>query len=453
MIRSLYVRVVLTFLGSAIGGMIVAALVATIIFEGQMNDTLIDTSLAISRDIALIYETLPYEQAKTIVDSMEQLQSFYVRIYDESGVMQEFGNSAGIAPSRISSDMLSHVLSGQEFKNPDSSQSSIVVGVPLPTSQGSMALFTQSNYTSVNVALLWIMTTLANSLGAGSVFIVIATLFLVRPINQLTKATKRLAGGDFSVKLNMKRKDELGTLARSFNEMTQGLRQLESMRQQFVSNVSHEIQSPLTSIAGYAQALQSLELSEQERRRYLDIIIAESGRVSAMSDNLLKLTMLESENVSMQTVPYRLDEQLRRIIVANQPLWAARDIRFELDLPHTMITADPDQLELVWTNIINNGIKFSPEGSTMRITIKNGIKEVSVLVSDSGIGISEEDQARIFERFFKADRSRNRKIAGNGLGLSIVKQIVSLHHGNINVESVPGQGTTFIITLPITAPV
>lgn len=282
--------------------------------------------------------------------------------------------------------------------------------------------------------------------------ILIASVFLVRPIKKLTKATKRIAAGDFNVKLNIKQTSELGTLARSFEDMMHDLQQLEQMRREFVTNVSHEVQSPLTSISGYAQALKQVDLSDQERSRYLDIIITEAKRMSTMSDSLLKLSMLESQSQQLRLVTVSLDEQIRRVIVALQPQWSARNIHFELDLQAVKVLADHDQLNQVWTNILSNGIKFSKDGGVIQVSTKQDIKNVTIRISDTGIGIPLEDQKRIFERFFKSDRSHSRKFDGSGMGLAIVKQIVSLHQGDIRVESELGQGTTFIVTLPITPP-
>lgn len=171
-----------------------------------------------------------------------------------------------------------------------------------------------------------------------------------------------------------------------------------------------------------------------------------------MSDSLLKLSMLESQSQQLRLVTVSLDEQIRRVIVALQPQWSARNIHFELDLQTVKLTADHDQLNQIWTNILSNGIKFSEDGGVIKVSIKQDIKNVTVRISDTGIGISLEDQKRIFERFFKADRSHSRKYDGSGMGLAIVKQIVSLHQGDVRVESEPGQGATFIVTLPITPP-
>jgi signal transduction histidine kinase len=231
--------------------------------------------------------------------------------------------------------------------------------------------------------------------------------------------------------------------------MMHDLQQLEQMRRDFVSSVSHEVQSPLTSISGYAKALKQVALDDTERSRYLDIIIAEAERMSNMSDSLLKLSLLESQAQQMRLASFGLDEQIRRVIVAIQPQWSARNISFELNLKAMTVTADYDLLNQVWTNLLGNSIKFSEDGGVIFVNIIQDVKNVAVQITDTGIGISPEDQKRIFERFFKADRSHSRKYGGSGMGLAIVKQIVALHQGEIRVESELGRGTMITVTLPM----
>ncbi|KOS63493.1 HAMP domain-containing histidine kinase [Lysinibacillus agricola] len=453
MIKSLYTRVVLIFLVSVIGGTIIAFFVATWVFEDKLNENLQIPLLNFGQDIARIYETLPLSEANTFVSGMNQLKSYHIRIYEETGQFQSYGALNGDKPATVTMEQVIKVLDGNIVQVNPSGVSTVLLGLPLTTEMGTKAMFIEPiALPSTSFVIKWILNFSTYSLIAGSLLILVAAMFLVKPIKKLTKATRHIAGGDFNVKLNIKQKGELGTLARSFEEMMHDLQQLEQMRRDFVSNVSHEVQSPLTSISGYALALKQVNLADNERSRYLDIIIAEADRMSKMSDSLLKLSLLESQSQQLRLVTFSLDEQIRRVIVAIQPQWSARNIRFELNLNAVRLMADHDQLNQVWTNILGNSIKFSKDGGVINISIKQDIKNVTVRVSDTGIGISLEDQKRIFERFFKADRSHSRKYDGSGMGLAIVKQIVSLHQGDIRVESEPGRGTTVIVTLPITTP-
>ncbi|OUM90576.1 MAG: two-component sensor histidine kinase [Bacillus thermozeamaize] len=267
----------------------------------------------------------------------------------------------------------------------------------------------------------------------------------------LTDAMRRLSRGDFNVKLQVQAEEDgqFGRLVQSFNEMASGLKALEDMRQEFISNVSHEIQSPLASISGFARALRSDRLSEEERGRYLDIIETESKRLSRLSDNLLKLAALESEHPPFRPERYRLDRQLREAVLACEPQWLEKSIDMEVDLEETEIVADPELMGQVWGNLIHNAVKFTPAGGTIGVLLRRSGEAAEVCVSDTGIGIGEEDLPRIFERFYKADKARGRAGGGSGLGLSIVKKIVDLHRGSIEVRSKPGEGTTFTVRLPL----
>lgn len=452
MIRSLYTRVVLIFLVSVIGGTAISFFIATWLFKDQLNENLQIPMLSFGQDIARIYELLPLDEANAFVGGMNQLKFYYVRIYDASGQFQSYGSTEGYRPATVTMEQVTKVLGGEIVHVNPSGISTVLLGLPFTTEAGMRAMFVeQIESPSAPFIITWLLNFSVFALVTGSLFILIAAMFLVKPIQKLTKATKRIASGDFNVKLNIKQKGELGTLVRSFEDMMNGLQQLEQMRKEFVANVSHEIQSPLTSISGYARALKQAGIPENERSRYLDIIIAEAERMSKMSDGLLKLSLLESQSQQLQLAPFSLDEQIRRVIVAIQPQWSARNIRFELHLKPVHVMADYDLLSQVWTNIIGNSIKFSADSGIIDIAIRQESKQVTVRIADTGIGIAPEDQKRIFERFFKADRSHSRKYSGSGMGLAIAKQIVSLHQGDIRVESKPGHGTAIIVTLPITA--
>jgi two-component system phosphate regulon sensor histidine kinase PhoR len=263
-------------------------------------------------------------------------------------------------------------------------------------------------------------------------------------------ALERIARGDFSVRVGNEFEDNqiVSKLATSVNKMALELDQMENMRQEFISNVSHEIQSPLTSIRGFALALENDQLSVEERRHYLSIIKEESSRLSRITEDLLRLASLESEQLIFKPKPYRLDSQIRNLVLACEPQWRDKAIDMDISLEKLEIIADEDLLGQVWTNLIHNSIKFTPQAASIKVVLLSRDGQAEFKISDAGIGISEEDQAHIFERFYKADTSRTRSNGGSGLGLSIVKKIVDLHHGRIEVESKLGQGTTFTVSLP-----
>jgi signal transduction histidine kinase len=263
-------------------------------------------------------------------------------------------------------------------------------------------------------------------------------------------ALERIARGDFSVRLThaFENNQMVSALTNSVNKMALELDQMENMRQEFISNVSHEIQSPLTSIRGFAQALENDQLTNEERHHYLSIIEEESTRLSRITEDLLKMASLESEKLKYDPKPYRLDMQVRSLILACEPQWKNKLIDMEVSLEELTITGDEDLLSEVWTNLIHNSLKFTPPAGSVKVTLYSSDNNVMFRISDTGTGISEEDQGRIFERFYKADKSRTNSVGGRGLGLSIVKKIVEMHKGRIEVESKVHVGTTFIVFLP-----
>jgi signal transduction histidine kinase len=265
---------------------------------------------------------------------------------------------------------------------------------------------------------------------------------------RLTDTLAKIAQGNFDVLIDPVENNVYSELAEAINDMARSLGTLESMRQDFISNVSHEIQSPLTSINGFAELLKNDGLPDEERRRYVEIIGTESKRLSSLSDNLLKLTALENGQKPLDKQEYSLDKQLGQAALSLEPQWAGKNIVLEADLPKLNIHADEDLLSQVWVNLLNNAVKFTPEGGHINIALSVDDGFAVVKISDTGAGIGKDDLPHIFERFYKADKARDRSLGGNGLGLSLVKKIVELHGGSITVESEPGRGTVFKISIP-----
>jgi len=285
-------------------------------------------------------------------------------------------------------------------------------------------------------------------------------LFRSRQLNWfviLNDALKRIARGDFSVSVpvDQGQPTPFHEVASNLNQMAESLQQLEDMRQEFISDVSHEIQSPLTSIAGFARALHDPDLSDAQRGEYLDIIEEESRRLSRLSDNLLKLTSLESKVQPTEPRSFRLDSQLRSIALTYEPQWSEKRIEVAADLEPLLITADEGMLSQVWGNLFHNAIKFTPGGGRIEVTLRAEEGKAVVRVADTGLGISAEDLPHVFDRFYKADKSRTVAdgVGGSGLGLSIVSKIVSLHGGHVRAESLGvGQGSVFSVSLPAAQP-
>lgn len=280
------------------------------------------------------------------------------------------------------------------------------------------------------------------------VFLVVAEI-IVNPIRKLTNATSELAKGNYDVRVNYTGNDEMSRLNHSFNQMAVQLRKQEETRQKFISDISHEFQTPLTAIQGFANILKEEELPQSQKQKYADIILFHSKRLSTLSKNMLQLTLLDREDVELEYTTYSLIEQINRVISTQEYQADQKNIEIVFQKPKRdiMVTFDEPRMEQVWTNILSNAIKYTGEDGLITITIKRSFSDIEVSIEDTGMGMSKEVVSHIFERFYREDKARNQE--GNGLGLAIVKSIIDLHQGSIDVISDVDVGTTFIIKLPI----
>jgi len=279
----------------------------------------------------------------------------------------------------------------------------------------------------------------------GTIISAISSRLIVNPFNQLISAIRRVSHGDFSVQVDSEEDSELGLLTQEFNKMVQELNSIETLRNDFVANVSHEFKTPIATIEGCTLLLQDENLPPEERKEYINIISESSRRLSILTTNILKLSKLENQEIVPEQNEFDLDEQLRLAVLMQEPQWSEKNIAFDIDLSPVKIFSSEELLMLVWQNIIGNAIKFSPENSTIYIAISERHGEISVSIRDEGIGMEQEVLEHIFDKFYQGDKSHS--IYGNGLGLSLVYRIISLLGGNISVKSTPGVGSTFTVTL------
>lgn len=284
-------------------------------------------------------------------------------------------------------------------------------------------------------------------IGIGSSLLYFALRKISRPIIEISNAANEVAKGNFSVETSHKSNDELGTLSKNFNLMVKELGNMEYLRKDFISSVSHEFKTPIASIKGFAEMLQDKNLSDEEFRTYTDIIIEETDRLSQLSMNILRLSKLDNQIIPESKKEFMLDEQIRKSIVLLEEKWSKKDLNLDLDLDEIIYIGDEGLIQQVWMNLIENAIKFSDEMGKIFIQAKKTQNHIYVEIKDQGIGIDENDQSRIYEKFFQGDKSHSKE--GSGLGLAIVKKIVEICQGEIKLVSEKGKGTTFIVRLPI----
>ena len=270
-----------------------------------------------------------------------------------------------------------------------------------------------------------------------------------RPVRKILEATDRIAAGDFSVRLQVEhadgRYDEYDFIMENLNRMAAELSKTEVLRSDFISNVSHELKTPLAVIRSYASSLKSGDLPPGTREKYAQVLVDASERLTSLIVNILKLNKLENQEIRPETRRVRLDEMLAEAVLRFEEAIDAKKLHLECDLEETEIVSAPDYLEIIWNNLLSNALKFTEEGGTIGVSLKREGPKAVVRISDTGCGISADTGAHIFEKFYQGDTSHSGE--GNGLGLALVRKVIDLLGGEISVESEVGKGSTFTVAL------
>ena len=286
------------------------------------------------------------------------------------------------------------------------------------------------------------------SLACTAIDVVRRRLTVDRPVRKILEATDRIAGGDFSVRLQPMhpygRYDEYDCIMENLNRMAEELSRTELLHSDFVSNVSHEMKTPLAVIRNYASALRS-EPDEGTRQKYAQALMNAAERLNALVVNVLKLSRLENQGIGPERKKVRLDGMLEEAVLGFEAEIERKGLEIECDLEEAEIVSAPDYLEIVWNNLLSNAVKFTEPGGRISVTLRREGEGASVRVSDTGCGIPPETGAHIFEKFYQGDTFHSGE--GNGLGLALVKKVIDVLGGEISVESETGKGSTFIVRL------
>ena len=268
---------------------------------------------------------------------------------------------------------------------------------------------------------------------------------LISPVLRLSRAMQQVAEGDFTVRLgDAGHFGEMRQSYRNFNTMVSALSATETLQSNFVSNVSHEFRTPITAIEGYAMLMQDADPAHQ--KEYAEKILYSTRRLGDLVNNILLLSKVENQTIPTEKTPYRLDEQLRHALLLLERKWTEKELELDLDLAPVTYTGNESLMLHVWTNLIDNAIKFNEKGGLLRLSLTEENNCALIKVADSGAGMTEEEISHIFDRFYQADGSHRSE--GNGLGLALTQRIVSLSGGEISVESTPGHGSCFTVSLP-----
>jgi len=275
-------------------------------------------------------------------------------------------------------------------------------------------------------------------------------LMVDRPVKQIMDALDQVMQGDFTVRIppvkEFSGETGFNEIIKAINAMTGELQGTETLRTDFIANVSHELKTPLAVMGNYATMLQQPGISEKDRIQYAKAISEAARRLAALITNILKLNKLENQQIFPQPQEFDLGEQLCECLLNFENAWEKKMLEIETDIQDDVrIKSDPELLSLVWNNLFSNAVKFTPEGGTIGVSLKADEKTVAISVSDTGCGIGPETGKHIFEKFYQGDTSHATQ--GNGLGLALVKRVVDILQGEISVQSTPGQGSIFTVRI------
>lgn len=269
---------------------------------------------------------------------------------------------------------------------------------------------------------------------------------LLGPIKKLSDAMDEVANGNFDVYLeSANRIKEVKNMCDKFNIMTKELRSTEILQSDFIANASHEIKTPITAIEGYTMLLQNEETTEADKKVFINKILFNTRRLSELVGNILLLSKIDNQAIETKKKKFRLDEQIRQSILLMEPKWVKKEIEFDVDLESVIYEGNESLLQHVWNNLIDNAIKFSPEGELVVLRLRKEKEKIVFTIEDEGSGIPEEAHYKIYNKFYQTDDSRKQE--GNGLGLALVKKILDLYQGEIKVENLPKKGCRFTVTL------
>ncbi|QQK79244.1 HAMP domain-containing histidine kinase [Salicibibacter cibi] len=455
--KSFYVRIFLITLSVMMISSLLAFLISNMYYQVSLkpeNDAQIS---ALAENIQQ-YAEHEADGAPSVYFSHVGDLGYQLVLFDENKNMSQFGSA--FRDMALPEHEIENVLAGGQYHGVSeqpagffttgffNNELSNTIGVPVETTEGTGALFIRPDHQQqLGEFRIFLAVLLGLTVVLSFLFVALAARRIVKPVTSLTEATKKISDGFFDIELNVKRRDEIGQLAQHFTSMSKDLRQLEAMRQEFVSNVSHEIQSPLSTIRGITQTLQQSELEKEQKQKYLQIVEKESTRLSTLSKQLLTLSYLDNEEKIIDKHPVDIQQQLKDIMQTLRFHWQEKELYIEINGATEKAMGDANLLYQVWMNLMTNAIKYSDIGGDIHINMQRVNEMVNITIQDYGVGMKPGEVGKVFERFYKGDQVRTPGNGSTGLGLAIVKKIIDLHNGEIDVESNPEEGTKVNVRL------
>lgn len=456
--RTLYrefISAILLILGIS---MLIGFVLANVVYVVFTKDEMTQQNLEVAEQIVHVLENMHMvdHAVQPFLQSIGQL-GYQIYFVDPSGGGTTFGQS--FEQSSLPRQTLERVLQGDRYMGKEGTWDQFwmmghfsndirnTIGLPVRIDNEPHALFVKPDsqilFSDIHMMLAGFIVAIALVSILG---VIMMAKRLTHPISELSEATKAITNEDFTYALNISRQDEIGQLAGNFLNMQQQLMHNDIARKSFINNVSHDFQSPLMNIQGYADLLLSTGLNEKERLQYAGIVNDEARRLSNLTKQLLLITSLDQSGYPVKKSPVRLDLQIKESIKKHQWSLQDRNLTISYKLDEAVLFSDRELLAVVWDNLITNAIKYNQPNGHVFITCSIESDMIRLAFQDTGVGLSEESAEQVFERFYRVDTTRKKD--GTGLGLSIVKEVVTLLNGTISLESELGKGTTFTVMFP-----
>ena len=405
------------------------------------------------------------DSLKKNLEQIARYDNTQILIVDSYGIVRfEYTGSADLASNEqkllaVRSDMLSEALAGRTVYNvgyDNDIYGTPVVSVCMPYSSGGnniagILVHTKMTRFKQMMSYFYVQILLSGVISALLAFLLVmhSSYKISKPLRKINLAARELARGNFEKHLDIQDENEIGQLADTFNMMANELQKYEYTRTSFVANVSHELKSPLTSIQGFVQAILDDTIEEADKKQYMEIVLAETKRLNTLIGDLLDLAKFESGQFPLNKTEWDINELIRQTLIKFITKIEDKSIEVVVNIPetHDIIYADKDRFAQVLTNLIDNAVKFCQPGGELKVWTHKLDGKINVSISNTGQTIPPEDLPFVFDRFFKVDKSHNRKAGGTGIGLSIVKNIIMQHGEDIWVTSKAETGTIFTFTV------
>lgn len=455
--KTLYRQYIVVTLAVIVVSITMSMLLIGQIYKSQIRPDTDAKNFEVAQEVKHILKTMPKDSVDAYFKAIAKLgyqiavvhpddnQSFYGTEFKKSKLNEAM---LGIAGTDEVYHGIRNYNGSSYFMNHFANDIQNTIGVSFKLNDEHYAFFIrQDNATLFSEMHLLIVSFIIITAVVILLTMILLARQLVRPLKQLQQATEQIALENYDVHLTIDRNDELGQLATQFQKMANRLAENDQIKKDFINNVSHDFQSPLLNIQGYANVLKDADNTEEERVQYLEIIEQETKRLSALTKQLLLLSSLDQKNLPVQKKTYSLDKQLKERLFSKR--WKLDDKQMELvyELEPVEVFADEQLLEQVWDNLLSNAIRYSEDKGKISVTCSKKDNQIFVTIKDNGIGIPEQAVEKVKERFYRVDPSRSSQ--SSGLGLAIVTEIVKRHAGQFIIESELGKGTKVTVILNI----